>query len=366
MAHQHWPRISLITLLLTTASLHAQPELKLRPELAVNVDTAVQKEMEKQGLVGVAIGILDSQQIIYLNGYGLADREKKVPVTKDSIFNWASNSKPLAAVAAMQLVEKKQLDLDVDIRKYVPEFPEKDHVITMRQLLCHQSGIQHYGIVTSTKRTYSTKLPHHDPVLALDVFNRTPLSYKPGEKYVYSSYGYVLASAVIQNAGKQPFVEQIEKRIATPLGMKSLQLDMDFHDQPHWTVGYTKVAGSVVRAREEAHYWKHGAGGFKSNIVDFARWAQGLLHYKLVSETIEKQMWTRQATSDGKLTTMGLGFSIDEQNGLRVSHNGKQDETTTRMVIYPLKNHGIVVMTNCGYGDPAAITTVIYQALSQK
>lgn len=352
------------TLLLITFSLPAQTtEPKLSPAQIARVDAAVKKEMEKQGLVGVAVGVLQQGNIVYLQGYGLADREKKLPVTTQSIFNWASNSKPLCAVVAMQLVEQGKLDLDIDVRQYVPEFPVKEHPITMRQLLCHQSGIQHYGIVVPTKRSYSQKLPYLDPVLALDVFNRTPLIYQPGEKTVYSSYAYLLASAVVQGAGKEPFGKQIEKRITGPLEMTSMQLDMDFADQPNWTVGYTKEAGQVVRAKEEAHYWKHGAGGYKSNIGDFARWAQALIHHRLVSPAIEKQMWARQKTSDGKLSTYGLGFAVDDQNGLKVSHGGKQDETTTRLIIYPDKKHGIVVMTNCGFGDPAAISTAIYQAL---
>ncbi|MFT3881930.1 MAG: serine hydrolase domain-containing protein [Gemmatales bacterium] len=353
-----------MALLLMTSSLSAQSaEHKLSAAQIAQVDAAVKKEMEKQGLVGVAVGVLQQGEVVYLQGYGLADREKKTPVTTKSVFNWASNSKPLCGVAAMQLVEKGQLNLDVDVRQYVPEFPKKEHIITMRQLLCHQSGIQHYGKVIPTERAYATKLPYLDPVLALDVFNRTPLIYQPGEKTVYSSYAYILASAVVQRAGKAPLGQQIEKRITGPLGMTSMQLDMEFDHQPNWTVGYTKEAGQVVRAKEEAHYWKHGAGGYKSNIGDFAKWAQALLNHRLVSPAIEKQMWTRQKTNDGKLAGYGLGFAIEDQNGLKVSHNGKQDETTTRLVIYPEKKHGIVVMTNCGYGDPAAISTAIYQAL---
>lgn len=356
--------LSWFTILLTATTLVAQSaEQKLTAEQRARVDTAVLKEMDKQGLVGVAVGVLQQGEIVYVQGYGLADREKQERVTTKSVFNWASNSKPLCAVAAMQLVEKDRLNLDVDVRRYVPEFPKKEHVITMRQLLCHQSGIPHYGKVIPTKRDYTVRQPFFDPVFALDVFNQTPLSYQPGEKYVYSSYAYILASAVIQRAGKEPFDRQIKERIAKPLGMKSLQYDIDVVGAEHWTAGYTKAAGQVVRAKEEAHYWKHGAGGYKSNIIDFAKWAQALLNHRLVSPAIEKQMWTRQKTSDGKLTEYGLGFGIDDQNGLKVSHGGKQDEATTRLVIYPEKNHGIVVMTNCGYGDPAAISTAIYQAL---
>ncbi len=354
--------------LLVPAQEPASKPGRLAEETAARVDAVVRGEMERQGLVGVSVGLLRKGGIVYLQGYGLADREKKESVTVETVFNWASNSKPLCAMAAMQLVEKGMLDLDADVRQYVPEFPEqKEGVITMRHLLSHQSGIQHYGDVIPTRRDYETQTPFLDPVLALDKFNRTPLVFKPGEKVLYSSYAYILASAVVQRAGQEPYLQQIEKRIAGPLGMASLQLDMEHDNQPHWAAGYIKDnAGQVVRAEETAHYWKHGAGGHKSNVKDFARWAQAVLNHRLIDSATEATMWTLQKTNDGEPTDRGLGFVIDGQSGLRVSHGGKQDETTTRLVVYPKQRHGIVVMTNCGFGDPGAITTAIYKALNDK
>ncbi len=333
---------------------------------AVRLDAAVRAEMARQGVVGVAVGVLRGGEIVDLRSYGLADREKNLPVTEETVFNWASNSKPLSAMAAMQLVAQGRLDLDADVRQYVPEFPAKAGVITMRHLLCHQSGIPHYGEVVPTRRDYPQAQPFLDPVLALDTFNLTPLTFAPGENELYSSYAYILASAVVQRAGGQPHHRQIEERIAKPLNLTSLQLDLEFQDQPHWAAGYVRdEAGKVVRAGEVAHYWKHGAGGYKSNIRDFARWAQAVLNHRLLDEATEKTMWTRQKLRDGTLTLRGLGFMVDEPNGLRVYHGGKQEEATSRLVLYPGKRHGLVIMTNCGFGDPAAISTAIYKALSR-
>jgi CubicO group peptidase (beta-lactamase class C family) len=341
----------------------------LAPAKAAAVDEGVAAELKTQGVVGAAIGIIQNGEIVYLKGYGLADRENRTPVTAQTVFNWASNSKPLAAVAAMQLVEKKSLDLDADVRKYVPEFPDKGNVITARQLLTHQSGIPHYanGQIVPTKRRYPTPQPFMDPVFALDTFNQSPLLFAPGEKVSYSSYAYILLSAVVQRAGKEEFQAQIDRRIAKPLGMKSLQLDLESGTQGHWATGYTKNAdGRVVPAKEQVNYWKHGAGGFKSNIEDFARWAQGLINRQLLSEETEKLMWSRQTLSNGEGTSRGLGFTIEDQGGLKVSHTGKQDEVATRLVLYPRARHGVVVMCNSRFGNAGAISTAVYKALNQK
>lgn len=338
----------------------------LAAEKATAVDEAVSEEMENQDIVGAAIGIIQDGEIVYLKGYGLSDREKRVPVTVRTVFNWASNSKPLAAVAAMQLVEKDLLDLDSDVREYVPEFPDKGSIITTRHLLTHQSGIPHYtnGKIVPTKRTYATARPFMDPVLALDTFNQSPLIFEPGDEVSYSSYAYILLSAVLQRAGKENFAMQVNRRIARPLGMHSLQLDVEFASQPHWTVGYTKNAeGQIVRAKDQAEYWKHGAGGFKSDIKDFALWARALINRQLVSEETETLMWTPQLLSNGEKTEWGLGFTIHEQGGLKVSHSGKQEETSTRMVLYPRGRNGVVVMCNSGFADEGAISTAVYKAL---
>jgi CubicO group peptidase (beta-lactamase class C family) len=356
---------SLFALFASTAL--AQPVATLDAKKQAAVDQAVQAEMEKQQVVGVAIGVLQDREIVYLKGYGLADRERKLPVATKTVFNWASNSKPVLAMLIMMLFGQGQIDLDADVRTYVPEFPMKTGVIKVRHLLCHQSGLPHYGkgVVGETKN-YPQKLPFLGPVLALDRFSKSPLQFQPGEKVMYSSYAYVLLSAAAQKAGKQPIFEQVERKIARPLGMTSFQMDMPFARQPNWAAGYAKSKdGKVEKAPDVAHYWKHGAGAYKSNVEDFARWARALLQRKLLSKKVEEVMWQIQKLNDGADTPYGLGFKVDRRNGrLRISHNGKQEETTTRLVIYPEDGHGVVVMSNCDYATPDRFSTVVYRALS--
>jgi serine beta-lactamase-like protein LACTB len=340
------------------------PKAPLAPARAEAVDKAVRTEVERQKLVGVAVGVVENGRVVYAKGYGFADAEKRTPVTPATVFNWASNSKPLAAILAVQLAEKGQLDLDADVRKYVPEFPDKKVKITARHLLSHQSGIPHYdnGKVVPTDRKYAVRDPFADPVLALDKFNQSPLLFDPGEKASYSSYAYILLSAVVQRAGKRPFAEQVQTRVVKPLGLKSFQLDTSAA-KPDWATGYVKKEDKVVRS-DAAHYWKHGAGAFKSDVRDFARWAEGLINRELVSEATEKAMWEPQTLAGGQASTWGLGFGVGKGERLRVSHNGKQPEATTRLVIYPKERLGIVVMCNCEFADVGKLSSAVESALT--
>ncbi|MBC8114376.1 MAG: beta-lactamase family protein, partial [Candidatus Saccharimonas sp.] len=272
---------------------HDVIENSLPAAKARGVDQAVQAVVAEQKLVGVAIGILQQGRVVYVKGYGDANREQGVPVSTETVFNWASNSKPVAAVLAMQLVEKKKLDLNADVRKYVPEFPDKGTVITTRHLLCHQSGIPHYanGKIVPTVRNYDVADPFSQPVLALDKFNQSPLIFSPGEKVSYSSHAYILLSAVIERAGEQSLAEQLQSRIAQPLKMTSFAPDTG-GDNPEFVVGYAKKGETIARSIDEPQYWKHGAGAYRSSITDFARWAEALLNRRLVSQQTEAAMWT--------------------------------------------------------------------------
>lgn len=343
---------------------------RLSPDKVAIVDKVVQEAMEKGKIVGLAVGIIENGQVAFLKGYGLADREGNVPVSSKTMFRWASVSKPVTAVAAMQLVEKGQLDLEADIRNFVPEFPKQEQVITTRQLLCHQGGIVHYtnGKVVKTKRQYPMSNPFVDVVLALDNFKESSLVCKPGEKMSYSTHGYILVSAVVERAGKGSFAKQVHDRIAKPLGMKTFRPDYQWEQIPYRAVGYVKRGDEIIPSTDTDVSWKLGGGGFISNIEDMARFANGLINRKLVSEETEKKMWTPQELSDGTATEYGLGFWVrmTDDGKLRVSHSGGQEKTRTMMIVSPSEKRGIVLMTNCEWVNPGQFANEVVRELLRK
>ncbi|MDA7916183.1 beta-lactamase family protein [Verrucomicrobia bacterium] len=335
------------------------------------IDRAAREEMAKQGIVGATVGIIRDNRIVYLQAYGLDDPEKSIPMDTDKLFRWASISKPLTALAAMQLWEMGDLDLDADVRLYVPEFPDKGVEITMRQLLGHQGGIVHYsnGKVIGTKREYDSPHPFEDVVHALDGFNESPLVNQPGAKYSYSTRGYILASAVVQKAGKERFADQVQRRIAEPQGMQSLQPDYQWKDIPNRALGYRKTLGVIRRSSNTDVSWKLGGGGYISTVGDLARLAEGLLNGKLVEPKTFELMSKPQKTSTGKQTSYGLGFSMaGEGEDWSVSHSGSQEKVKTLLSIYPNRGTGIVIMCNSEHASPKQfgerLTAVLHGTLS--
>ncbi|MBL8813383.1 MAG: beta-lactamase family protein [Planctomycetaceae bacterium] len=359
--------LTLITVLVSASAALADDVRKLSAAIEEKVDAAVQGQIQQQQLVGVAVGVIQNGKVVLTKAYGFEDRDANVPLTTDSLIRWASVSKTLTAVVAAQLMEEKKLDLSADVRSLVPEFPDKGELITVRDLLCHQSGIVHYsnGPVVETKATYTAEHPFEDVITALDKFKESPLVCKPREKYSYSTHAYILLSAVTQRAEQKKFADQVRSRISERLKLTTLQPDYQWQPIPHRAVGYVLKFGKIQRSTDTDVSWKLGGGGFISSINDMAQYAEGLLGNQILSSSAKQVFWEPQTTSDGKVTEMGLGFSVDGTGPqFRVSHNGAQEKSRTRLVMYPNRRNAIVVMSNCEYADPGKISTAIYQALS--
>jgi serine beta-lactamase-like protein LACTB, mitochondrial len=360
-------------LLISSATSWAQTakrNQKSLPKAVVGrIDDSVKEQMSQQQLVGVSIGVIDGGRVAYSQGFGFADVENQVAMTPQSLIRWASVSKPLTAVVAGQLVAEGRLSFDDDVRKYVPEFPDHGVTIRVRDLLCHQSGIVHYanGRVVRTQKEYGEPHPFQNVINSLDTFKESPLVNAPGEKYSYSTHAYMLLSAVTERAENKPFAQQVQDRINSPLGLTTLQPDYQWVEISPRAVGYRLRNQQVIPSTNTDVSWKLGGGGFISSVEDMAAFGAGLMGSKLLSEKIKSQMWVRQKTTDGSETDVGLGFFIDGVGeSLRVSHNGSQEKAKTRMVIYPNRKNGIVVMSNCEHAEPGRISTAIYQAWNAK
>jgi len=336
------------------------------PDLAAAVRARVEREVAAQGLVGISVALADDHSIVYSAGFGFQDREGAVPAAGTTMYRWASVSKPITAILALQLSHEGLLDLDADVRTYVPEFPEKPHTITARQLLCHQGGIVHYenGPVIRTQRTYIQDHPFESAILALDTFKDSPLVAEPGATYSYSTHGYMLLGAVVERAGKAPFPRLVRDRIIEPLRMTTLQPDYQWVRIPGRTKGYARRREDAAKppsapgtpaapaqpspatpSTDTDVSWKLPGGGFISTVDDMARLGIGLLGDRLLDPQTRAEAWKRQNTRDGKVTGYGYGFGVDDRNGrLVVSHSGSQEKTATFLLILPREQTGGVVV----------------------
>lgn len=323
----------------------------LAEPLAQRIDAIVRDEAARQQLVGVSVAISSAQGIVHVTHFGMEDRERNIATSDATRYRWASISKPLTAVVAMQLACEGKLDLERDVHDYVPEFPAQAFPISSRQLLCHQGGIVHYenGLVLSTPPRTDVAHPYEDAVDALAKFQASPLIAEPGTRFAYSTHGYVLLGAVVQRAGKQPFEQAVRQRIALPAGMSTLAADKAWTPIPHRAAGYQRDARGEIGLSDDVDVsWKLAGGGFLSNVIDLANFATGLLACTLVDHENRELMWSPQSTRNGEATGYGLGFRIGAHRGQRlVQHGGAQEKTRTLLLIVPERDLAVAVMCNC-------------------
>jgi serine beta-lactamase-like protein LACTB len=341
--------------------------------IEVAVHAAVRTEAQRQNAVGVAVGVLIDGKIAFYSSTGYQDRELQIPVSRTTMFRWASISKSLTAITLLQLAEQKLLSTDQTVNHFLPDYPPQrtsdgqSHEITLEQLLTHQSGIVHYtnGVVKGTPRDYLRLHPFKQVQLALNGFNQSLLVHVPGNAYAYTTRGYILLSAVVEQVARRPFHIQIHQMIAQPLGMTTLQPDYQWRRIPNRAVGYRKLTtGKIVPSSDTDVSWKLGGGGFISTIDDLAKFAEGLLQHKLVNNATETMMYRRHEITDGTLTNYGLGFQSKIIGGRStVGHSGSQEKTKTRLALDLKSKSGVVLMSNSEYLDTAKFAEAVFKAV---
>lgn len=175
----------------------------------------VEDLMTQQGIPGLSVAVAVDGAVVWSEGFGFADLENRVPVSPKTRFRIGSVSKLLTAAAVARLYEQGYLDLDAPVQRYVPAFPKKDFEITTRQLAGHLAGVRHYK-----REEFINRQRYNTVVESLNMFKDDPLLHQPGAKYLYSTYGYTLISAVIEGASKQDYPSYMLQHLFQPLNMQ--------------------------------------------------------------------------------------------------------------------------------------------------
>jgi serine beta-lactamase-like protein LACTB len=349
-------------------TLVAEPVSSLAPEATQKIDAAVEAWRSQSNAPALSLAVVLDNQLAFTKGYGLADLEKKIAASNETVYRLASLTKSLTAVAVMQLVEEGKLDLDAPIQKYCPIFPEKQWPVTPRQLLTHFAGIRH----NTWSETSSTQ--HFANINdSVKVFKDDALQSEPGTKYSYSTQGYVLLGCAIEGASGVPYLQYLNDRIFKPAGMTKTTLDDSSLDVPNRAVGYRKgLFGfswlSWLRGVHEAPPHdtsiKVPGGGLLSTVDDMAHFAIAVMSGQLVQPDTLIKMWTKPKTRDGKESEYGFGFLIGEKNGqLRFFNDGSQAGTRTFLFLIPEKKFAVCLMTNLERADCETLTPTIREAV---
>ena len=322
------------------------------------------KEHEKTS-AGMATTVIDKDgQTIYQKNFGYMDKEKKLAVDDNSVFEWGSTTKIAVWVSVMQLWEEGKINLETDIKEYLPKGFLKtlkyDKPITMRDLMNHQAGFDEWMFYMGTDRSLEQALSQGQPAQ----------SYEPGTTTAYSNFSTALAGYIVERVSGQKFADYVHEHIFQPLSMKHTALLPDLSDNSY-----------VKEKREQEKVYDAngkliGAGEFPISVypagratgtfADIKKFAQALLSKKSLFERTETWDKFYSATNtypgtDIPINTHGL-WATEFENTRTLGHGGNTAGFTTSLLLDFKSGIASVVMANQLYEQnyTAGIPTLIY------
>jgi len=311
-------------------------------EAIKELETFVKEQIVLDKVPGLSVGFMKGD-FIWTKGFGYSDLENKVPAKPESSYRLASITKTITAIAVLQLVEAGKIDLDAEVQTYVPYFPKKKWPVTVRLLLGHLGGISHY----KNHDVEGHIKVHKNTKEALAIFQDFELVAEPGTKYNYSSYGFNLLGAIIEEASGQPYGDYIKMHIFEPLGMDNSRLDDPVDLIANRVRGYRLINGEIRNSEYVDISSRFAGGGTRSTVVDLLKYAQGIIEGKLLKKQTWQRKFTPMATREGRFIGYGMGWRVRPWRGhFQVSHGGSQPETRTHLLIFPIENFAIAIASN--------------------
>ena len=318
-----------------------------------------------QNLPGLSVAVGVDGDLVWSEGFGWADIERRVPVSPEMRFRTGGVSIPITAAAVGLLVEKHALDLDAEIQTYVPAFPKKRWPVTLGELMGHTAGIRKDGgdeepLGERCDRTAD----------GLRRFAKDDLLFEPGTKYRYSAYGWIVVSAAVEAAAGEPFFTFVRTHVLEPLGMNDTAPDSS--DAPNRPAFYyprfaadTRYGPDPVRSGDYSCF--AGAGGFLSTPTDLVRFAVAIDAGQLLQPATVAMLQAPQRIASGRETGYGLGWDLETLSlgGQPSPMVGHDDEYTiggsASLETFPDRRIVIAVMTNISFANTASIATDIAQ-----
>jgi len=323
------------------------------PDFAT-IDAYIEAQMNEARIPGVALAIVQGDEIAYLNGYGTADPSGRA-VTPQTPFMIASTIKAFTALSIMQLVEAGQVELDAPVRRYVPWFRVADEeasaTLTVRHLLNHTSGLS---------AAAGNELPVSAEMSEMSLENRVRrlstahLNRPVGARFEYCSANYDTLGLIVQAVSGQSYEAYVQEHIFTPLDMRQTFTSLAEADQHGLATGYRSWFGLPVpfdAPRPRAYVPSGWAAS--SSAEDLAHFAIAALNggrygnASILSPESLAAMHQPAVRSYSATQFYGLGWNITPVSGVpTVGASGDAPNFQSRILLAPEQHLGIVNLMN--------------------
>jgi CubicO group peptidase (beta-lactamase class C family) len=333
----------------------------------------VRAALSERNLPGLSVAVGSGGDVVWAEGFGLADLDSRTPVTPDTRFKIGTASTALTAAAVGLLLEKKQLQLDDEIQNHVPEFPKKAWPVTLRHLLGHTAGVRTDG--GDEGPLFSQHCER--PVDALRFFADRALLFEPGTQYRFSSYGWIVVSAAVESAAGEPFFRFMRTRVFEPLGMSGTTADSAMEPIANRATPYfPRFAADpgyglhLMRPIDTSCY--AGAGAFLSTPSDLVRFGNALMGGTLLQPVTIQLLQSPQRLPTGEETGYGLGWDLENvtlagKTTRVVGHDGDVlGGMVASLLTIPDRRLVVAVTSNISYADTFSIASSIAEAFAER
>jgi CubicO group peptidase (beta-lactamase class C family) len=291
---------------------------------------------------GLEIAVWRDGKLAFSQAYGMADLERGVPNTTETVFECGSVAKQFTAAATILLVLDGKLSLDDNAREHLPELPEYSVPITIRHLLNHTSGLRDWGYVARLEG-WPRWMRSHDNDTVLSILSRQKsLNHRPGHDYSYTNSGYNLLAIVVERVSGQSLNQFCSERIFSPLGMTRTQ----------WRDDHQRIVKdrAIAYGPKDDGGWRilmpyenaHGNGALLTTAEDLIKFTVNLKTGELGGPQFLEEMHRVGVLADGSETEYASGLFVDNYRGVaRIGHGGNTAGYRAYLSRYP--DHDLII-----------------------
>jgi CubicO group peptidase (beta-lactamase class C family) len=327
---------------------------------AAQVDAVVRREMERQHIPGLSLGIVRNGRLLRAEGYGLANVELDARVTPRTMFQSGSVGKQFAAALVLLLAEDGRLGIDDRVSKWIPEAPAAWSAITVRHLLTHTSGIAEYTDSIDLRREYK-----EDDLLKMAL--PRPLDFQPGSGWKYSNTAYAVLGILIGKATGRFYGDLLQERIFGPLGMTTARIISEADIVPGRAAGYRLVGGQLKNQEWVSPSLNTTAdGSLYLSALDMARWAEALETNVPLPAALRERMWTAATLADGRAAPAGdgagygFGWFLTRRGGQpAMEHSGSWQGFKSYIGRFPAHQLTVYAFANLAEADPGIVVRAV-------
>lgn len=307
---------------------------------------------------GCAVGVANHGTVVLKSGYGMADLERNVPITADTVFESGSVAKQFTATALLLLAQQGKISLDDPLRKYLPEIPDYGTPLTIRHVMSHLSGLREWRLIAALSGVGEGSFVLNNQDLLRIASQQRALNFVPGTAYSYTNTGFNIATILIERvlANGKTFQDFTREAIFEPLQMTHTRWRDDFRALvPNRALAYGRAPGGVWTQQTPIENII-GAGGMLSTVGDWLLWNENFTHAKVGGPDLLKSLQTPATLANGKTITYAAGLVVSKADGLReVSHGGATGGYRTWIGRYPDQGVSVAVMCNSAQADPTQL-----------